>query len=90
VFFRTLGKGFAECNTRQIKKRFFLKKTAKYFLNYRNYFSTRKGFAECNTQQIKNRFLKKTAKHFLNYKNYSSTLPITTLPIALSFCNIIF
>jgi hypothetical protein len=92
----TLGKAFAECNTRQrtldkyfIGKEFF----AEYFFSdtrqrlCRVPKSTRqrKTLGKLRIEKIK----KKQQNIFLNSRNNSPTLPIT-LPIALSFFTIIF
>jgi hypothetical protein len=74
----TLGKAFAECNTRQIF--------------YRQRVLCRVLFSDTRERKTlgKLRIEKKpkNTKHFLNYRN-NSTLPIT-IPIAQSFFTIIF
>jgi hypothetical protein len=85
----TLGKAFAESNTRQrTPGKYFIGKW--FFVEY--FFRTLdKDFAECQKALGKLRIekIKKLAKHFfLNSRNNYPTLPITLL-VALSFFTII-
>jgi hypothetical protein len=87
----TLGKGFAECNIRQIT-------LGKYFIGkgfFAEYFFS--DFAECQSTRQKKilsklrieKIKKKQQNIFLNSRNNSPTLLIT-LPFVLSFFTIIF